>query len=115
MSDFLHLEEFIKTAKEEDLFVIIRSGPFICAEFEFGGFPSWLLRDDKLKVRTTNAAYMTYVKRYFAQLLPKLVPLQFQNGGPIIMFQVENEYSISGKHDLAYLRELSQIMWDAGG
>lgn len=114
MSDFLHLQQFIELAKEEDLFVIIRSGPFICAEFEFGGHPSWLLRDEKLDFRTSNAAYMTYVKRYYAQLMPILVPLQFQNGGPIIMFQVENEYSISNRHDLNYLKELSQIMWNAG-
>lgn len=114
MSDFLHVQEFIKSAKEEDLFVIIRSGPFICAEFEFGGLPSWLLREDKLEVRTSNSAYMGYVRRYFAQLLPILAGLQFQKGGPIIMFQVENEYSISGKHDLSYLKELSQIMWNSG-
>lgn len=114
MSDFLHLQEFLMLAKQEDLFVIIRSGPFICAEFEFGGLPSWLLREDNLEVRTSNAAYMKYVRRYFAQLLPILGALQFQKGGPIIMFQVENEYSISGKHDLSYLKELSQIMWNSG-
>lgn len=114
MSDFLHLEEFLKIAKEEDLFVIIRTGPYICAEFEFGGLPSWLLGDDKVEVRTSKEPYMTYVNRYFAQLLPKLVPLQFQKGGPIIMFQVENEYSISGKHDLPYLKKLSQTMWNSG-
>lgn len=114
MSDFLHLQEFLKLAKEEDLFVIIRSGPFICAEFEFGGLPSWLLREDDLVVRTSNAPYMKYVARYFGQLLPILSGLQFQKGGPIIMFQVENEYSISGKHDLSYLKQLSQIMWNLG-
>lgn len=114
MSDFLHLQEFIRLAKEEDLFVIIRSGPFICAEFEFGGHPSWLLRDDKLEFRTSNSSYMTYVKRYFVQLFAILVPLQFQKGGPIIMFQVENEYAVGSKHDMNYLKELRQIMLDAG-
>lgn len=114
MSDFLHIQEFIESAQEEDLFVIIRSGPFICAEFEFGGHPSWLLRDDNLVFRTSNEAYMSYVKRYFAQLLEKLVSLQFQNGGPIIMFQVENEYAVGSKHDMNYLRELRQIMLNSG-
>lgn len=64
MEDFLYLEEFIQTAQEEDLFVIIRSGPFICAEFEFGGFPSFLLRHgDDITLRTNNEIYMEYVTR----------------------------------------------------
>lgn len=114
MSDFLHLEEFLKTAQEEDLFAIVRSGPFICAEFEFGGFPSWLLREDDLEVRTTNSKYMNYVTRYFNILLPILAALQFTNGGPIMMFQVENEYAVSGKKDLEYLKQLRQLMLDNG-
>lgn len=114
MTDFLYLKEFINTAKEEDLFVIIRSGPYICSEFEFGGLPSWLLRNDKINIRTTNHIYINYVKRFFAVLLKILSALQFIKGGPIIMFQVENEYSISGKHDLGYMKELKQIMISGG-
>lgn len=110
MSDFLHLKEYINIAKEEDLFVIIRPGPFICAEFEFGGFPSWLLREKDLEVRTSNTTYMKYVIRYFNILLPILAALQFINGGPIIMFQVENEYANSRKHDHGYVRMLQQQM-----
>ncbi|VEN37659.1 unnamed protein product [Callosobruchus maculatus] len=106
MSDFLHLQEFMKIAKEEDLFVIARSGPFICAEFEFGGLPSWLLRESDIEVRTSNPTYMKYVTRFFSVLMPILAALQFTKGGPIIAFQVENEYSISGKHDLEYLKLL---------
>lgn len=64
MEDFLYLEEFIQTAQEEDLFVIIRSGPFICAEFEFGGFPSFLLRHgNDITLRINNEIYMEYVTR----------------------------------------------------
>lgn len=64
MEDFLHLDEFLQTAQEEDLFVVVRAGPFICAEFEFGGFPSYLLRDGtQLWVRTDNEYYMNYVTR----------------------------------------------------
>ncbi|XP_057663244.1 beta-galactosidase-1-like protein 3 [Diorhabda carinulata] len=114
MSDFLHLEEFLKTAQEEDLFAIVRSGPFICAEFEFGGFPSWLLRDKELEMRTSNQSYMKYVTRFFNMLLPMLAALQFTYGGPIIMFQVENEYAVSGKKDLEYLKLLRQLMLDNG-
>lgn len=114
MSDFLHLKEYVQTAKEEDLFVIVRPGPFICAEFEFGGFPSWLLREKELEVRTSNSIFMKYVSRYFSVLLPLLAALQFINGGSIIMFQVENEYANSRKHDSAYVKTLRQEMLKNG-
>lgn len=114
MSDFLDLAEFLNAAKQEDLFVIMRSGPFICAEFEFGGFPSWLLREDNIELRTSNSVYMGYVTRYFQKLMAYLLPFQWTKGGPIIMFQVENEYSISGKHDLDYLKQLRSMMIDSG-
>lgn len=61
--DFLHLEEFLTTAKEEDLFVILRTGPYICSEFNFGGFPSWLLREETMGFRTSEQNYMKYVTR----------------------------------------------------
>nr|CAH7754958.1 unnamed protein product [Callosobruchus chinensis] len=114
MSDFLHLQEFMKIAKEEDMFVIVRSGPFICAEFEFGGLPSWLLRENDIEVRTSNPTYMKYVTRFFSILMPILAALQFTKGGPIIAFQVENEYSISGKHDLEYLKLLRKEILSHG-
>lgn len=115
MSDFLYIEEFLQTAKEEDLFVIMRSGPFICAEFEFGGYPSFILRDgDKLWVRTDNEYYMNYVSRWFNQLMPILAKHQFTKGGSIIMFQVENEYALTGYKDHNYLWHLRQLMLDNG-
>ncbi|KAF7288081.1 hypothetical protein GWI33_000134 [Rhynchophorus ferrugineus] len=115
MSDFLHLEEFLQIAKEEDLFAIVRSGPFICAEFEFGGFPSFILRDgDKLWVRTNNEYYMNYVSRWFNVLMPILAKYQFTKGGPIIMFQVENEYAITGYEDHNYLWNLRELMLNNG-
>nr|CAI5853450.1 unnamed protein product [Callosobruchus analis] len=114
MSDFLNLQEFLNIAKEEDLFAIIRPGPFICAEFESGGFPSWLLREEDIDFRNSNPTYMKYVTRWFNVLLPVLAMFQFTNGGPIVAFQVENEYALSGKHDLGYLRKLRQLMLDHG-
>ncbi|CAH0553297.1 unnamed protein product [Brassicogethes aeneus] len=117
--DFLNVAEFLKTAQEEDLLAIIRPGPYICAEWEFGGFPSWILRDRGIKVRTSEATYMKYVKRYFNMLLPILAMLQFTKGGPIIAFQVENEYGSTQRKnkfvpDKEYLRELRKIMLDNG-
>lgn len=63
MEDFLHITEFLKTAQEEDLFVILRTGPYICAEYNFGGFPSWLLREENIAFRTSDPVYMKYVTR----------------------------------------------------
>ncbi|KAJ8977163.1 hypothetical protein NQ317_003103 [Molorchus minor] len=119
MEDFLDVAEFLNTAKEEDLLAIVRPGPYICSEWEFGGFPSWLLRKGDIKVRTSDTTYMKYVTRYFNMLLPILAALQFTSGGPIIAFQVENEYGsteVPGKFtpDRVYLRQLVRLMKQNG-
>ncbi|XP_019876813.1 beta-galactosidase-1-like protein 3 [Aethina tumida] len=117
--EFLDVVEFLRIAQQEDLFAIVRPGPFICTEWDFGGLPSWLLRDRGIKLRTSEPTYMKYVRRYFSMLLPMLAALQFINGGPIIAFQVENEYGSTeqkGKFtpDKEYLRELRSIMLSNG-
>ncbi|CAG9772542.1 unnamed protein product [Ceutorhynchus assimilis] len=113
MEDFLDIETFLKTAQEEDLFAILRPGPYVCAEWEFGGFPSWLLRETGIKFRTSDPKYMNPVKRFFQALFPILAAFQFINGGPIISFQVENEYgstkTSSFLPDKTYLKQLKQI------
>ncbi|XP_063931741.1 beta-galactosidase-1-like protein 3 [Zophobas morio] len=118
MEDFLHVEEFVKMAQEEDLLVIVRPGPYICAEWEFGGLPSWLLREKDIKVRTSDDNFMKHVSRYFGVLLPILAALQFTNGGAIVGFQVENEYGStewkkdneSFVPDKVYLEQLRTLM-----
>ena len=99
---------FIKTAQELGLYVIVRPGPYICAEWDFGGFPSWLLKYDDIRLRCFSEPYLSFVKKYFDVLLPKLAPLQSTNGGPILMMQIENEYGSYGrdKKYLSYLRDL---------
>ncbi|KAK5650748.1 hypothetical protein RI129_001777 [Pyrocoelia pectoralis] len=114
MTEFLDLSTFLKTAQEEDLLAIVRPGPYICSEWEFGGFPSWLLREKNLKLRTSEATYMGHVTRFYNVLLPILAALQFTNGGPIIALQIENEYGsteqkrkfVPDRHYLSQLREL---------
>uniref|UniRef100_A0AAR5PMT9 Beta-galactosidase n=1 Tax=Dendroctonus ponderosae TaxID=77166 RepID=A0AAR5PMT9_DENPD len=108
--EFLDIAEFIKIAQEEDLFVLVRAGPYICSEWEFGGLPSWLLREKDIKVRTSDEVFLKYVARFWAELLQILEPLQFTNGGPIIAFQVENEYGNTGNHDSEYLRALASFL-----
>ncbi|XP_060519255.1 beta-galactosidase-1-like protein 2 [Cylas formicarius] len=118
LSAFADLVGFLKLAQDEDLLVILRPGPYICAEWEFGGLPSWLLRVKDLKIRTSDSKYMHYVNRYFIRLLAEVVPLQFTQGGPIIAFQIENEYGNvkePGKPiDKAYLEALKKTLQDNG-
>ncbi|KAK3923547.1 Beta-galactosidase-1-like protein 3 [Frankliniella fusca] len=119
MSPFLDIRTFLRIAKEEDLLAILRPGPYICAEWEFGGLPSWLLRDPTIKVRTNDPKYMAKVERYFNRLLPILKQNQFSTGeGPIIAFQVENEYGNTkepGKNtEIAHLQELKKLFEKAG-
>ncbi|XP_057656583.1 beta-galactosidase-1-like protein 2 [Diorhabda carinulata] len=109
---FLDVAEFLKTAQEEDLLALVRPGPYICAEFEFGGLPSWILRNTTSVRNSQDNNYLSYMKRYFNMLLPILAMLQFQKGGPIIAFQIENEYGNTGRDDLSYLQAIQQIYKD---
>ncbi len=104
---------FIKTAQELGLYVIIRPSPYICAEWEFGGFPAWLLEEDGMRFRCDDERYLSAFLRYFDDLLPRLVPHQITHGGPIIMMQVENEYGSYGD-DKVYLEKLRDGMIERG-
>ena len=109
----LDLRHFIEIAQEVGLYVILRPAPYICAEWEFGGLPYWLLQDPKMKLRFSYPNFMAKIQRYFAQLLPQVTDLQIQSGGPIILMQVENEYGGYG-NDKSYLRQMAQLMRDNG-
>lgn len=115
MEDFLHLGELLKTAQEEDLFVILRPGPYICAEYNYGGFPAWLLRHGP-GFRTNEATYMKFVQRFFEKLLAEINDYQFTKGGSVIALQIENEYGFAAYKDFiperAYLEALYQIFLD---
>ena len=100
------LVNFIKTAQQVGLLVILRAGPYICAEWDMGGLPSWLLRNTSVSLRSSDPYYMQYVDQWLAALLPKVKPLLYENGGPIIMVQVENEYGSYPACDKVYLQHL---------
>jgi beta-galactosidase len=100
---------FCRIAQQEGLLVIVRPGPYVCAEWDFGGFPAWLLRDPDMKVRSTNPHYEKYADRYIHHLGQELAPLQITRGGPIIMVQLENEYGSYGK-DKVYLSHLRDTL-----
>src|ERR1035437_7663222 len=89
--------EFCRIAQEEGLWVILRPGPYACAEWEMGGTPWWLLKNDDIKLRSRDPRYLAAVKSYLKEVGRVLGPLQITHGGPIIMAQVENEYGSIGK------------------
>ncbi|XP_063222704.1 beta-galactosidase-1-like protein 3 isoform X2 [Bacillus rossius redtenbacheri] len=111
---FLDFVKYLKVAQEEDLLAIVRPGPWIAAEWENGGLPSWLLRDPNLRPRHSNRPFIYYMNRFYDKVFPILRRLQFTEGGPIIAFQIENEYGLVGKGgshpDTAYLQEIYQEM-----
>lgn len=107
------VEAFVRLAQELGLYVILRPSPYICAEWEFGGLPSWLLKEDGIRLRCSDERYLRHVRDYYDELLPRLVPLQITHGGPVIMMQVENEYGSYGD-DKAYLASLRDAMLERG-
>ena len=104
---------FLKTAQEEGMWVLLRPGPYVCAEWDFGGLPAYLLRDPEMKVRCLYPGYMAAAERYIRALARVVKPLQVTEGGPILMVQIENEYGSYG-NDRNYLKRLREIWQDAG-
>uniref|UniRef100_UPI00398F80F3 beta-galactosidase-1-like protein isoform X2 n=1 Tax=Pristiophorus japonicus TaxID=55135 RepID=UPI00398F80F3 len=104
------VEYFLSLAQEMGLLVILRPGPYICAEWELGGLPAWLLQNATINLRSSDTDYLAAVDKWFAVLLPKMKPLMYQNGGPIISVQVENEYGSYFTCDYNYLRHLREVL-----
>jgi len=105
----LDIKRFIETADELGLQVIVRPCPYICGEWEFGGLPYWLIKENGIHFRTNNDAFLNCVDAYYKELIPILEPLQITEGGPIIMMQVENEYGSYGDdHD--YMLALEMLL-----
>src|SRR5215471_13907172 len=105
--------EFIREAQQEGLYVVLRPGPYVCAEWEFGGYPAWLLKDPSLVLRSSDPKFIKTTARWFKRLGQELAPLQIGNGGPIILIQVENEYGSFG-NDHAYMEKTRGMLVDAG-
>lgn len=105
--------EYIREARQEGLNVILRPGPYVCAEWDLGGFPSWLLKDRSLILRSTDPKYIAAMNTWFTRLARELSPLLLQNGGPIIAIQVENEYGSFGD-DHAYMEAVKGALLKSG-
>lgn len=117
-----NLAEYIRIAGEEGMMVILRPGPYVCAEWEFGGYPWWLQNVEGMEVRRDNEAFLRHTKRYIERLYQEVGHLQCTKGGPIVMVQCENEFGsyVSQRQDIpleehrAYNAKIKQQLSDAG-
>ena len=101
---------FIELANSLGLLLIVRAGPYICAEWDFGGFPAWLLNDTSIALRSSkDKRYLDAVDSWMSVVLPKVRPLLYANGGPVISVQVENEYGSFFVCDHQYMTHLEQV------
>lgn len=107
------IEKFIALAGELGLYVIVRPSPYICAEWEFGGLPAWLLKDPGMKLRCFHKPFLDKIDAYYDNLIPRLTPFLTTKGGPIIAMQIENEYGSYG-NDKKYLNFLKEAMVNRG-
>ncbi|WP_308599831.1 beta-galactosidase [uncultured Dysgonomonas sp.] len=117
-----NLAEYIKIAGEEGLMVILRPGPYVCAEWEFGGYPWWLQNVEGLELRRDNEQFLKYTQLYINRLYKEVGNLQITKGGPIVMVQAENEFGsyVSQRKDIPleehrrYNAKIVQQLKDAG-
>ncbi len=107
------IAEFCRIAHEEGLYVFLRPGPYVCAEYDFGGYPSWLQNYKGMKWRSKDPQFMKLMKRYIDRLAEEVKDLQITKGGPICLVQVENEYGFYG-NDKEYLNKTRDIIKNAG-
>lgn len=108
-SGMYDVRKFIQTAQKLGLYVILRPSPYICAEWEFGGLPFWLLQDGDMKLRFNYPPYLAKIDRYYKRLFQEFNDLQIDKGGPIVMMQVENEYG-SYANDKEYIYSVVDLM-----
>ncbi|XP_008409997.1 beta-galactosidase [Poecilia reticulata] len=103
------VEYFLKLAQDIGLLVILRPGPYICGEWDMGGLPAWLLNKKNIVLRSSDPDYIAAVDKWMGKLLPMMKPYLYQNGGPIITVQVENEYGSYFTCDYDYMRHLTKL------
>ncbi|MFG3494664.1 beta-galactosidase family protein [Streptomyces sp. NPDC047928] len=108
------LDGFLRAVRDAGLYAIVRPSPYICAEWENGGLPWWLLADREVRaLRCQDPAYLAHVDRWFDRLIPLVAAHQVTRGGPVLMAQVENEYGSYGT-DTGYLEHLAAGLRDRG-
>ena len=109
----LDVAEFVRTAQQEGLWVILRPGPYVCAEWDLGGLPAWLLGDRSVRLRENDPKFLAAASAYMKAAGKQLAPLLVSRGGPILMVQVENEYGSFGS-DHSYMEAIRSMIREAG-
>jgi beta-galactosidase len=109
----LDLAEYLRLAQAEGLWVLLRPGPYICSEWDFGGLPAWLLAEPAMQVRSADPEFLAAASRYIQRVGRETRALQITQGGPILMVQVENEYG-SYSDDKTYLGAIRKMLQDSG-
>ena len=112
-SENRNVAEFIKICQQEGMWVLLRPGPYVCAEWDFGGLPTYLLKIPDIRIRCMDPRYLSAVNRYIKRLAKEVRSLQCTQGGPILMVQIENEYGSFG-NDKPYLEALRKTWLNAG-
>ncbi|GAA4480562.1 beta-galactosidase family protein [Microbacterium panaciterrae] len=107
------LGRFLDLIAAEGMDAIVRPGPYICAEWHNGGLPVWLTRDERIRLRSSDPAFLAEIETYLRRVSEIVVPRQIDRGGPVVLVQIENEYGAYGD-DAAYLRALVRITRDSG-
>lgn len=107
------IKAFCQLAQDNGMYIILRPGPYVCAEWEMGGLPWWLLKNDSIKLRTLDQDYMSHVEKFMAQVGNQLADMQISKGGNIIMVQVENEYGSYGT-DKPYITAIKETLQKSG-
>lgn len=105
--------EFCRIAQKHGMYIIVRPGPYVCAEWEMGGLPWWLLKKDDIALRTDDPYYLERVQKFLKALGNELKDLQYSKGGNIVMVQVENEYGAYAT-DKDHIRNVRDAVKDAG-
>ncbi|KAL4497831.1 hypothetical protein ABPG72_000586 [Tetrahymena utriculariae] len=112
-SDDKNLRNFLQIAKEEQMYVLIRPGPYVCAEWDFGGHPYWLLKDENIELRSTDPKYLEAITLYLNRVAQEIEDYQITKNGTIILLQVENEFGYYGKNNKYPIK--LQEMWESTG
>ncbi len=108
-----NVSEFVRLCQKNGMYVIVRPGPYVCAEWEMGGLPWWLLKHDDMKLRSLDPNFMKAMGRFERALAKELEPYRLENGGNILMVQVENEYGSYAK-DKPYVSAVRDSLRAAG-
>jgi beta-galactosidase len=108
-----NLKEFFRIVQEEGMWLIVRPGPYVCAEWDFGGIPPYLLRIPDIRIRCMDPRYMAAAEKYISKLAEEIKPFMITKGGPIILLQIENEYGSYG-NDRNYLLRLKEVWKQCG-